>query len=147
MGWFDYETFEYLILPYANAIYMDIKIYDRDNHKQFCGVTNDLILENFKRLHLESQTEDFEFLPRMPLIPAITDTDENIAAIAGFYEELGVKKAALMKNNPIWFDKLEKLGIDKTLGNNERLREFYPDDKVERIKTLFEGNGVLIAES
>ncbi|MEK6736794.1 MAG: hypothetical protein AABY47_09500, partial [Pseudomonadota bacterium] len=50
-------------------------------------------------------------IPRIPLIPGITTTEENLRGIAAFLEKHGVKSCSLMPYNPLWSDKLQKLGL------------------------------------
>ncbi len=144
--WFDYDNFESLILPYVDSVYADIKIIDSEEHKQWCGVGNDKILQNFLRLHERSQSGDFELLPRTPLIPEITDTDANIHATADFYRENGVKTAAILKNNPLWFDKCETLGVETRFANTSPARSLYDSEKVDQIKKIFTDEGIDIKE-
>ncbi len=144
--WFDYERFEALVLPFVDTIYADIKIIDSEEHKRWCGVDNGKILDSFLRLHQKSQTSSFELLPRTPLIPEITDTDANIHSVADFYRDNGVKTAAILKNNPIWFDKCEKLGAEPSFSDNSPAHEFCAQEKVDLIKEIFADKGVDVTE-
>ena len=47
-------------------------------------------------------------MPRTPLIPGITDTGKNIRDIIDFYIRHDIDRAALLPNNPMWFDKLHE---------------------------------------
>lgn len=58
-------------------IIMDIKLADSAEHKKYTGVSNELILENFRYL----KSTDKPHIIRTPLIPGITDTAENLDAI------------------------------------------------------------------
>ena len=146
-GYFKISEFESKILPYIDTIYMDIKFIDESLHKKYCGVDNSTILSNFIYLYDKSKEMDFEILPRTALIPGLTDKDKNITDIIGFYKRNGIKKAALMKNNPIWFDKNEMLGIKKeSFPKNSAARSFYDADKFKEIKEQFEENGIEIIE-
>lgn len=58
-------------------IIMDIKLADPALHRQYTGVDNGRILENFR--YLQSCGKPYEI--RTPLIPGITDTEENLSAI------------------------------------------------------------------
>lgn len=75
-GYTDGETFK-RILESIDYIMMDIKLADREEHKKYTGVYNDIILDNFKTLRLSGKP----FLVRVPLIPDIVDTEENLSAI------------------------------------------------------------------
>ncbi|MBQ6823753.1 MAG: glycyl-radical enzyme activating protein [Clostridia bacterium] len=59
-------------------IIMDLKLADPRLHKQYTGVDNRLILQNFAWLRQSGKP----YTVRTPLIPGITDTPENLAAIA-----------------------------------------------------------------
>ena len=61
-------------------IYMDIKLFDSEEHKRHTGCDNTLIKENF--LYLRSSGKPFTI--RTPLISGITDTPENLDAIGKF---------------------------------------------------------------
>ena len=66
------------IVALTDYVMMDLKLIDPALHRRYCGVDNAVILENFQRLKASGKP----FLVRVPLIPDITDTEENLAAIA-----------------------------------------------------------------
>jgi pyruvate formate lyase activating enzyme len=140
-GMFNYDMVREKLLPYVSSIYMDVKIIDRDAHKKYCGVYNDIILENFRKLVADSAEMGFSFLPRTPLIPDITDTDDNLEAIAELYTETGVTKTELLPYNPTWYVKTEKLGVglaDELKG----VKSWQSNDKLEHCKDIFRRRGV-----
>ena len=61
-------------------IFMDIKIFNEENHIRYTGKSNKQILKNAEFLLNGDRFVTF----RIPLIPTITDTDENLSAIAEF---------------------------------------------------------------
>lgn len=65
------------VIKKLDFIIMDIKLADNAMHKHYTGVGNEKILENFKTL----QNSGKPYMIRTPLIPNITDTKENLAAI------------------------------------------------------------------
>lgn len=65
------------IIEKMNLVIMDIKLADASLHKFYTGVDNSLILENARIL----KESGIPHLFRTPLIPKITDTDENLASI------------------------------------------------------------------
>lgn len=74
------------MLPYINTVYADVKLFDRERHKQFCGVYNDTILEN---LLATNQAEgDFRLVVRVPVIPGINDSGEELERIGEFGRRL-----------------------------------------------------------
>lgn len=123
-GQFKFETFERLILPYTDIIYYDLKIFPTDLHRKYCGANNEQILENFTRLQKLSLTGRFSIKPRTPLIPGITDTENNLKLIADFLKQLGVNRIQLMQFNPLWYEKEQKLGLTtQTVFKNQRWQD------------------------
>ena len=57
---------------------MDIKLADPEAHRRYTGVDNAPILRNFELLRQSGKP----YLVRVPLIPDVTDTPENLAKIA-----------------------------------------------------------------
>jgi pyruvate formate lyase activating enzyme len=82
-GYFDFDKFEHFVLLYIDSIMFDLKFIDSDKHKQFTGVSNELIIENFKKL----TKKNILLIPRTPLIPDITDIAENLTQIKNFLQQ------------------------------------------------------------
>lgn len=68
------------VIRLCDFVIMDIKLMDDGAHRQWTGVSNEKILSNAKLL-MESGVPH---LFRTPLIPGITDTEENLRAISQF---------------------------------------------------------------
>ncbi len=64
-------------------VYMDIKLFDETEHIKYTGKSNKIILENAEYLLNSDKKVTF----RIPLIPTITDTDENLSRIAEFLKK------------------------------------------------------------
>ncbi len=62
----------------SDLVFFDLKLIDGAAHRHYTGCDNDLILSN---LHLLDQMGK-PFVVRVPLVPGVTDTDQNLAAIA-----------------------------------------------------------------
>ena len=136
-GYFDYEVFEKLILPHIDEVYYDIKFIDPLLHKHWCGVDNVIIISNLKRLQHQSLTKDFKLVPRTPLIPDVTDTEENITSIAAFFLSISVSKTILLPNNPMYLNKLGNLGVESNMANNKSIKMLYPNDRKEVVVGFF----------
>jgi len=67
-----------LLLKHVNMVYYDLKLIDPQAHRHFTGCDNDLILSNLRTL----SDSGVPFVIRVPLVPGITDTHANQAAIA-----------------------------------------------------------------
>jgi pyruvate formate lyase activating enzyme len=107
-GFFNYEYFRGQVLPFLDLIYFDIKLISDSESRRYTGRSNRLIIENFSRLIKES---NIPVIPRIPLIPEITNTFENLRGIAEFLKINGVSNCSLMPYNPLWVDKLKRLGL------------------------------------
>ena len=75
-GYCDSKTFK-TIIDKLDFIIMDIKLADYITHKEYTGVGNDKILQNFDILRKSGKP----YIIRTPLIPGITDTKENLEKI------------------------------------------------------------------
>ena len=115
-GFFNYQRFKQKMLPWLDLIYFDIKLIDATASKEYCGRSNAGILNNFVRLLHDAE---IPVIPRIPLIPGITTTEENLKGIAAFLKKCGVKSCALMPYNPLWNDKIEKLGLQPRYRHTE----------------------------
>lgn len=60
-----------------DLVYLDVKLADDGLHQKYTGVSNRQILQNLEFL----KTAAIPCIIRTPLIPAITDTPENLTAI------------------------------------------------------------------
>ncbi len=86
-----------LLLARADLVYYDLKLIDPALHRSFTGRSNRLILHNL-RVMSECRTP---FVIRVPLIPGVTDTDENLSAIAQLVSGLpGLIRVDLLPYNP-----------------------------------------------
>ena len=93
----------------ADLILYDIKLMDDGAHRRWTGAGNQVILRNARRLAGRNVQV------RVPLIPGITDTAENVGAIYRFMAEAGLARAALLPYNPAAAAKYEWLGRDYPL--------------------------------
>ncbi len=64
------------ILPFLNAIYVDLKHPDGNIHKKLVGVDNRHILANLKKI--DQSDLPFKIYLRIPLIPGINDEDDAL---------------------------------------------------------------------
>jgi len=67
----------------CDLVMMDLKLMDEEAHRRYTGVSNRRILENAAWLKESGIPHVF----RTPLIPGITDTEENLRAISAFVGE------------------------------------------------------------
>ena len=97
------------VLAKTDLVYLDIKLADDCQHRQYTGVSNEPILRNLKTL----QHSGKKAVIRTPLIPGITDTAENLAAIDKLIDGMPHQ---LLPYNTMANLKYEMLGIPYPLG-------------------------------
>ena len=103
------------ILPYLDTYLMDIKHTNSQKHKEFTGKSNELMLENAKKIAASGLTE---LVIRVPVIPGFNDTVQEIQSIARFAAGLpGVKKIHLLPYHRLGQDKYEGLGREYLMGD------------------------------
>ena len=124
------------VIPYVDTILMDIKHMDPEKHRTFTGVSNELILNNARRIAAFSP-----LIIRVPVIPKFNDKEEEIKAIAEFAESLGnVKYIHLLPYHALGENKYKMMGLEykmnrlsaKSLGNKD----------LEKYRPIVEGVGV-----
>ena len=82
-----YEYFE-RIIPYTDLFLYDVKCFDSEKHRQYTGVGNELILKNLKKL----LAIDTPVWVRMPIIPTVNDTVEELKRIKGYVCSCGTSQ-------------------------------------------------------
>lgn len=68
------------VIGECDFVFMDLKLADGERHREFTGVSNERILRNARLLQESGKPHLF----RVPLIPGITDTEENLRGISEF---------------------------------------------------------------
>lgn len=97
------------ILSYVNTAFVDIKIFNRKQHKKYCGVDNQMILENL--LLTNDIKEPFRLIVRVPIIPGINDTEEELKQIGQFCSKLRyLHHVQLLPYHRLGTDTYKKLG-------------------------------------
>jgi pyruvate formate lyase activating enzyme len=135
----DYKVIE-RILPVLDQYLMDIKHVDSEKHRLYTGQTNELVLENARKIAASGKTE---LIIRVPVIPTFNQTEAEIAAIADFAASLpGVKEMNLLPYHRLGQDKYE--GLDREYA----LMGIMPPmiDEMERLKKVAEKHSGLIVK-
>jgi pyruvate formate lyase activating enzyme len=130
-GLFDFTVFRQRILPYVDLVYYDLKMADAERHREYTGRTNEQIIANL-RLLLEEKPAIVR--PRIPLIPGITATRDNLSALIGILRKAGARDVSLVAYNPMGVSMYEGLGRPKP-----NLPEtFMTPEEETQIRTLFQ---------
>jgi pyruvate formate lyase activating enzyme len=156
-GMFDWNRVSH-ILARMDLIFMDLKIFDSEKHKEYTGVSNEKILENIANLAVFGQTDTDirksadeegrtgnygrgpEIVIRIPVIGGVNDDDENIRASAEYvHRHLPHARMELLPYHRYGQIKYEALGMpydhpefrtpDKA--EMERLRDIVRSEVVE----------------
>ncbi len=111
------------VVDRVDLVLMDIKHADPEIHKQYTGKDNKLILKNLTYLCNSGK----KFYVRIPLIPGVNDTRENME-----------KTAELLKDT-IGLERVELLPYHKTAGAKYSMvgKEFKPMFDTEKMPNVF----------
>lgn len=133
------------VLPYLDFIYADLKIFDREKHKKYTGVFNELIKKNIKFLLESSKKENVVI--RTPMIPEFTAYEENIKEISRYISEIYHDvKYEILNYNPLAESKYEMTGKEYCFEKNPPL---YTKEEMKNFGNIAEKNGIkkIIIES
>jgi pyruvate formate lyase activating enzyme len=72
------------ISAWVNLFIIDMKIADQAQHLKYTGKSNEIIKENFRYLAASGK----DIIVRIPLIPGITDSEENKNACRNFVHDI-----------------------------------------------------------
>lgn len=132
-GYGAWSAFQW-ILPYVDLFLYDVKIIDPDEHRKFTGVSNKIIIDNLSKLSSIGKTVQV----RTPLIPGITTSHANLAAIARLMQAVGISEIELLPYNLLAGDKYGKLG------RKYRLQEIkYSGEIKKEAEKLFRNFGLV----
>lgn len=122
------------VIPHVDLVLMDIKSMNGEKHKEQCGVDNQLILDNAKRISQISKT-----VVRVPVIPGFNYTKEDIDAIAAFVKTLnGVTTLHLLPYHSLGSNKYELLGREYGMGSQANLHA----EDVKELKEIVQRHGL-----
>jgi pyruvate formate lyase activating enzyme len=108
-GYAPREDFE-RITNLVDLFLYDLKLIDDREHIEYTGVSNSLILENLRHLSENAR----RVVVRIPMIPGITDTRENLGAISEYLKPLkGIREISLLPYNRLGEDKASRFGFDE----------------------------------
>jgi pyruvate formate lyase activating enzyme len=121
-------------LPLIDLFLYDLKILDSARHERCTGVSNDRILDNFKRLVAAGK----QMRVRVPIIPGRNDSDGDLGALVEFLK-------ATAPGIPVDLLPYHRLGRSKydRLGVGYSLDELEPPspERMASIKRRFEDGG------
>jgi pyruvate formate lyase activating enzyme len=125
------------IRHHVDVFLFDLKLMDDEKHRMVTGVSNRMILKNLIALSAEGH----RIRIRIPVIPGITDDEDNISAIGVFVAELPfVPPIDLLPYHHLAASKYERLG------KSYRLQDTRPpsEDSMARISDMLRGFGLTV---
>lgn len=123
------ETIEE-VFPYIDLALMDIKNINSDIHKQYTGVSNEIILENAKKI-----SEITQMVVRVPLIPEFNSSEKSILEICEFVKTLNnIDTVHLLPYHTYGENKYELLGRDYLMEKSISLNS----DEIENLQKIVE---------
>lgn len=93
------------LVNHTDLVLYDLKLIDAEEHRRWTGISNRQILNNAEKL------AEYHVQIRVPLIPNITDTEENLRGIFEFMNSIGLSSVALLPYNSSSAAKYEWLGL------------------------------------
>lgn len=108
--------------PYTDLFFTDVKNMDSAVHKKWSGAGNELILENIRQTAQAGK----KLVVRIPVIPQINDSDENMRATAAFMRDnLGdsLVQVQLLPYRKMGIEKYNSLGIPYPMGDDYKMQE------------------------
>jgi len=137
-GHADWGIYERL-LPFIDLVLYDLKLMDRERHREATGVYPDRILENAKRIAQNGTP----MWVRTPVVPGYTDDEDNIARLAAYIrDELStVERWELLAYTNLGQPKYRRLSRPYPLEGTELPTRA----KMERLQTVALGGGANVA--
>ncbi|NTW71365.1 MAG: glycyl-radical enzyme activating protein [Eubacteriaceae bacterium] len=120
------------MLPYLDEIFCDLKLLSSEDHFNYTGVSNLIILENLEAILVSE--EKTKVIVRTPLIPDHTANEENITRICSFitgiYPDVQYE---LLNYNPLASSKYHLIGREYCFEDNPKM---YSVEEIEYFRSV-----------
>ncbi|MBT8383629.1 MAG: glycyl-radical enzyme activating protein [Ignavibacteria bacterium] len=104
------------VAPYTDLFLYDLKLMNDDDHEKYTGVSNQVTLKNLVSLDQLGK----KIIIRIPIVPDITNTNENLFALRGFISDLkNVMEINLLPFHRVGEGKYAKYDIENKMGDVE----------------------------
>lgn len=125
------------VVQYCDTVFFDLKHIDSEKHREFTGVSNEIILENVTRLCEWSLEKPFRVIIRIPVIPGYNDNEEALTRAARFIAKLPSNpEVNILPYHNLGTSKYSMIGLDYEL--NELKMLSHKDNLITRVKETFE---------
>jgi pyruvate formate lyase activating enzyme len=127
------------IIPYTDLFLFDVKHLDSMKHKEYTGVSNDVILSNY-RLIIKSGCD---FMIRIPIVPGFNDDTDHLSMMKKLIlgeKDDNLKMISLLPYHKIGSSKYKRFNIPYKMENVEQ-----PSlQRMIVLKEYFSGSGVRV---
>ena len=122
------------VMDWIDLVLFDLKLMDGALHKKYTGVSNEKILNNLEWL----LSRNHPVIVRVPVIPGITDNDQNIGSIIEYLGRVSPgQEIHLLPYHDTASEKYRRLGIEDHFRSDKKM----DDSRIEQIKNRLEEHG------
>jgi len=97
------------VLEHVDLLHFDVKHMDPARHEELTGQSNELILDNLRKVSSIKSPQDV--IIRIPVVPGYNDSVENIGATAEFAAGLGFRSIELIPYHRMGTSKYAQYGM------------------------------------
>ncbi|MDR0796183.1 MAG: glycyl-radical enzyme activating protein [Tannerella sp.] len=126
------------LLAFTDLFLVDLKLMDSAAHQLYTGSPNEMVLDNIRKLVSAGAT----LIIRSPVIPAVTDSSENIAQTISFLHSLEgkIKEVHLLPFHNTAKGKYISVGKENAFGNLKSLQK----EEMLEIKRQYADAGFIV---
>ena len=126
------------VVELADLFLVDLKLMDSAAHKKYTGIPNEQILDNIRKL----SASDTSIILRIPMIPGVTTSADNISQSISFLKSLNgkISEVHLLPFHNAAKEKYIRVGKENLFGNVKSLQK----EEVEEIENQFINAGFLV---
>ena len=125
------------ILPLTDLFLFDIKHLDNEKHKKYTGVSNELILENYRYILEKGK----KVIIRIPIIPGINDDETELNAFRSFISDqkgANIERIDLLPYHKIGSAKYKRFNLEykmegveqPTTGRMDVLKNYFAESGI-----------------
>jgi len=125
------------IIPFTDLFLFDVKMTNNNKHKEYTGVSNELIIKNLKLL----DEIKMNVLVRYPLIPGVNDLVEDIAGLAALVSSLkNIRTVCILPFHRLSEAKHKKFGYTYRMGGTMEPEK----SKIETVSEILKSSGLTV---
>jgi pyruvate formate lyase activating enzyme len=120
------------ILDLVDLFLFDYKETDKSRHKDFTGVSNELILKNLSVIY----DSGAKIILRCPLIPGVNDSEDHFAGIVELSRKFpNIEGIEIMSYHNIGIDKAEKIGMKGKYFVGETVLDIQKNEWIKKLNS------------